>query len=268
MTKEMRCPVTAHGFMNSWKGYLLVGAGTFLVFLLLYVPADLFYRVLQKRGPQQQVVLHGLEGTWLSGSAASGRIQQLSVSNFSWKLRPSLRSLVQARVSFNLEGQGNVRGRLTAGFGGRLALTDLEADLPLHLLRQILSHYRLDLEGNATLRFSKIKLHGGVPLEAEGTLVFSQLGISQPMKLLLGDFKGEVTTSNDGIKLALTDTGGPLSANGLLLLKPDGSYSFTGDFAPLGQNQTELTTALRLLGPPGRDGRVKVAYSGSLKSEE
>jgi hypothetical protein len=250
--------------VNSWKGYLLVGAGAFLAFLFLYVPADLVYRVLQKRLPQQQVILHGLDGTWLSGSAASGRIQHLPVSKVSWKLRPSMRSLVQAKVSFQLAENGNVSGRLNAGMGGRVAITDLEAEVPLRLLRQALSSYRLDLDGHATLRFSKIKVQGGVPREAEGTLVLSQLRLSQPMNLLLGDFKGEVAATNDGIKLVFTDTGGHLSANGLLLVKPDGSYSFSGDFAVLGQGQANLASALSLLGPPGRDGRVKVVYSGKL----
>jgi hypothetical protein len=257
----------APNFMDSWKWYLLVGTGSFLFFLLLYLPADLVYRMLQSRIFQQQVVLHGLEGSWLSGSAASGRIQQLPITGVSWNLRPSPGALAQARINFGLGENGKVSGRLTAGLTGTLALTELEADLPLHLLRQIFSGFAFDPAGHGSLRFRKIKLQGGFPREAEGTLAISQLRISRPLSLLLGDFKGEVSTTSEGIKLIFTDVGGHLSANGLLLLMPDGSYSFSGDFAVEGQDQADLAAALRLLGPPGRDGRVKVAYSGRLKSE-
>jgi hypothetical protein len=256
---------TVPELMNSWKGYLLAGAASLFLFLFLYAPADFVYRVLESRIAEQQIVLHGLKGSWLFGSAAGGRIQQMPIGKVTWNMRPSLGALAKVKVSMSLGENSRVNCGLRPGMGGRLALDDLEADFPLRQLRQILSRFFLDLDGRAVLRFGKIKLERGVLQEAEGTVVLSQLRILQPMNVLLGDLKAEVTTSSEGVKLVLTDGGGQLSANGLLLLKPDGSYSFSGDFAARGQENGDLATALQLLGPAGRDGRVRVAYSGKFE---
>jgi hypothetical protein len=64
----------------------------------------------------------------------------------------------------------------------------------------------------------------------------------------------------------LADGGGPLAAEGVARLQPDGSYQFNGAFSarPGQPGASELAIGLNALGRPGADGKVRVSLAGRL----
>lgn len=214
--------------------YLVYGALFFAFFLLLYFPAARAYVLLEEQIPAfpQYLRLSGVEGPWFAGSARKGYLGQVPVRQINWRFHPSLSGLFQAEVSFHSEENGHFQARIAPGPGSTISCTGVQAQLPLKIFEEIISRYNLETAGSASLAIDRLRLEEGYLQEAEGTVVLSRLRILKPQKLSLGDFKIELTTNSQEIKISINDNGGPLAVEGILLLpKSDGSYSFSGTFA-------------------------------------
>ena len=83
---------------------------------------------------------------------------------------------------------------------------------------------------------------------------------------MTGSFEINFETTADGIKGVLKDTDGPLQANGILMLKPDGSYQFTASFTPRDATRNDIKQAL--LGNPSPAGKITISRSGKLQLEK
>jgi hypothetical protein len=128
----------------------------------------------------------------------------------------------------------------------------------------VLAKLPLGLQGAVGLNLAQLEIDDQMLTEAEGTIAWQSAAFSFPSQVNLGDLKLTLATQNDQIKATLVDGGGPLQAEGLLTIKQDGKYKFTGTFAARDKTQTALSQNLRLLGRSGADGKVKVNKSGAV----
>jgi len=247
-----------------WR-YLLIGLLAYVVFLVVQFPADRAY-AWWKAGPgaQQPLALSGLSGTVWQGSARRAQIDGQRLQGLEWHLKPwtVLFGKLAADYEIRLD-DGFLRGSLAADPQGAVAFDALEARLPLAQL-SLKALAALRPSGVLNLNLREVDWNGEALLSAEGRVVWSGAGINLFQPLQFGDLALTLETRDDSVIAQLSDAGGPLQADGLLTLKPDGSYQFSGSFAARDGAQSPLARALRSLGRPGADGRVQVSQSGTL----
>lgn len=248
----------------NWR-YLLIGLLAYVIFLLVQFPADRAY-AMWKAGPgaQQKVVLGGLSGTVWRGSARQAQIDGQRLQGLEWRLKPW--TVLFGRLSLDYEvrlDDGFARGSLAADSQGAMTFEALEAKLPLAQL-SFRALAALRPSGVVNLNLHDVDWNGQALLSAEGRVVWSGAGVNLFQPLQFGDLALTLETRNDAVVGQLSDAGGPLQADGLLTLKPDGSYQFSGSFAARDGAQSPLGRALKSLGRPGADGRIQVSQSGTL----
>ncbi len=248
----------------NWR-YVLIGLLAYIAFLLVQFPADRAY-AWWKAGPgaQQPVVLTGLSGTVWQGRAQRALIDGQRLDGLAWHLKPWTVLLGKLALDYEVRlNDGFMRGAVAADPQGAVTFETLEAKLPLAQL-SLPAIATLRPGGVVNLNLREVDWNGEALLSAQGRVVWSNAGISLLQPLQFGDLALTLETRDDGVVGELSDAGGPLQAEGLLTLKPDGSYQFTGSFAAREGARSPLGQALSALGRPGVDGKIQVSRSGQL----
>ena len=122
----------------------------------------------------------------------------------------------------------------------------------------------VDLGGQFELQLQRAQLLGQTIQAAEGTIRWQRAALTSPVVQPLGEFVAQLTTEESGIKGQVKDEGGPLQLDGVVLLTPEGAYSFSGSVSVRDPQQKLLVQGVRAMGRPGQDGRVPLRYSGKL----
>ncbi len=248
----------------NWR-YLLIGLLVYVIFLLVQFPADRAY-AWWKAGPgaQEKVVLTGLSGSVWQGRAQQALIDGQRLQGLEWHLKPWTVLFGKLEIDYEIRlNDGFLRGSVAADPQGAVAFDALEAKLPLAQL-SLPAIAALRPSGVVNLNLQDVDWNGEALLSAQGRVVWSDAGISLLQPLQFGDLALTLETRDDTVIGELSDAGGPLQAEGLLTLKPDSSYQFTGSFAAREGTQTPLGQALGALGRPGADGKIQVSRSGQL----
>ena len=140
----------------------------------------------------------------------------------------------------------------------------VNAALPLNLYAAQLQRYGLAVDGVVKARFSRLELDGRRLRRATGVVDLEAITALHPLPLELGEFQATISSDADGVRLNLIDQGGPLALEGVILLSPDNGYSVTADLTPRDPQNRELAMVLGFLGPPDRDGTIRIEKSGKL----
>jgi len=250
---------------------LVLGLLAYLVALVLSFPAERAYSHWQaSENASNKIALSGISGSVWSGKAAMAMIQGQPLEKIEWSLRPW--SLLFGQVGLNWRFQlppgngkgGYAQGSTALGLDGSVAFSTLEARLPSKMIARIAKADALQPIGLVSLNLSNVLWDGQNLRSAEGRIVWSGAGISLLSPVSLGDQAITLETVDETVKGVLSDGGGPLFLDGLLTLSPEGQYEFSGSLAA--RNAPDLERALRSLGRPDADGKIKLKRSGSLAS--
>lgn len=243
--------------------YALFALLAYLLFLLATLPAAHAYAMLKERIAPVQ--FHGVEGTLWSGSAAlvvSGarQFQQVSWQFHPWAL---LLGHAEAAVTFD-EGGRHTRAVAGRTLAGGIYLHDVTTRLPATALEGMFSIDGTGLDGAVDIHLAEVTFAGKKLAAVHGSLTWNNAGLVSP-KTALGAFVMTLETSGEEIKGVLKDNpGSPLRAEGVLRLKPDGSYQFTGALSLRDPGRADLEQALRFFGSPGPGGKVNLSTSGMM----
>lgn len=246
-----------------WR-LVLFGVLAYVAFLVLSFPADRVYQFWKAdAGKQQPIALSQISGSIWSGQAGQALINGQRLEGLSWTLQPWALGAGKVALSWGAKlADGFGEGQLAAGLQGELEMGHLKARLPLSEI-SVRALQALQPKGTLNLNLKHVAWTGQTLSSAEGRLVWNGAGINILQDLEFGDLVLTLENTPDGVKGVLSDGGGPLQAEGVLTLSADGKYTFSGSFAARGGDQA-LTNALRTLGRPGADGKVKVSQSGTL----
>lgn len=145
-----------------------------LVTLIATAPARLVGLVL----PADQVLMQGLTGTLWQGRAARCLVQvpggYLHLGNVSWSLSPLSLLVLAPRLTLQSQwGVQGIAGQVTLRGERDLELADVDAFLPAELLRQFLP---VELSGTLSLQARSLHISDGLPVAAEGRLVWQEAG--------------------------------------------------------------------------------------------
>ena len=243
--------------------YLSAVLVAYLVFLVGTLPASHAYSLF-KNG-LGSLHLYGLEGSLWSGQAAHADYGQQRLGPVRWELQA--RKLLVGRLELVWHSAGEtskINMDIARKLSGAVWLRQIDGHLPVADLPSLPNLGPVKPQGVLGMDLRDITIKKGILTSGRGRRVWHGAGFSAPQPVALGDL--EITLSSDasGVKCVLHDTGGPLQAQGTLLLKPDGAYQFTGTLAA---RNPELAEGLKFLGTPGPNGAVNIAWSGVYADE-
>lgn len=249
--------------MKSWLRYLGILLVAYMVFLAVTLPAARAYAWSNHSLAPLQ--LYGIEGSLWSGSASVADIGAYRLGALTWKVRPWMLLLGRIDVAWEAVKDGNrASGVLARTLGGDLNLKNVTANLPVSDLGAALTSLPIQPAGTLQIRLGDAQISSGSLRAAHGALTWQDAAIVRPQAVTLGSFVLNLDTLETGVKGTLLDQGGPLEAQGVLLLKPDGSYQFDGILANRDPSQTQIQNALGFIGTPTADGKFAVTYSGTF----
>lgn len=248
--------------MKSWLRYALLALVAYGIFLIATLPAAHAYDWF--KNSLTPLRLYGLEGSVWSGRAQDAELSgYYRLGKVTWEAHPWTLLLGRIEASWAArDGLTDARGHVTRTLTGATRFTDVTGQFAVGELAPLFTALAAKPEGVLRARLDEIEIDGAV-VAARGTLNWENAAFITPQPVTLGAFTMNIVTDNTGVKGTLLDKGGPLKAQGVLTLKPDGNYQFTGSFsAQPGAKQSELLQALSWLGAPGPDGKISVFWSG------
>ena len=208
-----------------------------------------------------------------SGSAWRGQCAQLlypggSLEGVSWALHAW--PLLLGRVDLDLrsaDARAPGTTRLSLGIGGRLALRELRAELPLEA--GLLPYFPAGWTGQIQFALDSVEISGGRLLAIQGTVTARTLAQRNP-PMPFGSFElrfapvTSASASDTPITGVLSDLGGPLSVSGTLTIRNGNEYELAGLAQVRAEASTELAKAVEFLGPSDEQGRRPFSLGGSF----
>jgi hypothetical protein len=232
-----------------------------LLCLVLTAPAHLLGRLL----PPGQLSAQGLSGSLWQGRASRVVLATdagpLHLGEVDWRLRPwSLLTLAPRLAVDSRWGEQRLRTELVLYGADDIGLRDLSLTLDASLLRHLVP---VALTGRLALDATLLRLRRGLPVEAEGRLVWQQAVWESPRgPLALGSYALDARQSGNGPLIAeLLTLAGPVQAQGQLQLR-DSHYSIALQIESETPWDPALQEALALLAQP-----VGAAYQLQLEGQ-
>lgn len=245
--------------------YLAIGLIAYLIFVIITFPADRAYALVKNKFPE--LTLYNVHGTLWSGYADMAVVKGKQFRALHWKVKPWTVVLGHLDVDWTFDN-GSAKGRGTIGFtpAGTLQLSNVDVNMPMQELQPLLAKLPVPISGQLKVELSRAvtATQPWRPVTAEGKLSLRDASIMVARDVPLGNFQMLVDTDENGVRGVLKDMGGPLQADGILVLKNDNTYQFSGSLAVRDTTRTELVQGLSMLGRPGPNGKVAINYRGTL----
>lgn len=249
-----------------WLIWLIVGLLAYALFLLALLPAGLAWDQARARGVVPAgVELHGVTGTLWNGAAARAVLPGgMVINDLQW--RATFTSLLAARLGWDLEARpqgGRMSGHLAVG-PGTVMLAGVRGDLAAAPVVAPFMTWPVRVDGRLVLDLERLQLdYRGQVREARGVLGWIDAAAGMPEPLPLGDLRAGISdTGQGGLRLSIQDQGGPLIAEGVAEVTVGSGYRVEGVAGTRDGAHPHIGQALRMIGNPGRDGRVPVRLSG------
>lgn len=236
-----------------------IGLAIFLCGLVVMFPARIAYRALAPEG----VRLAGLSGTVWNGAATEGSLGGLYLSELTWRFRPLV--LFTGKAGFAVSGvspSGPLTGNFAVAPGGAVHVADVRGSVPLSAVGALAALGGVD--GVLELDIDTLVLEDGLPVSGTGTLELTDLLARQLASEPLGNFRARLETTGDVLTATFEDVSGMLDLSGTLELRPDRSYSLTGQVAATQSAPQNLVRQLSFLGSPDANGKRSFRMEGSL----
>jgi hypothetical protein len=204
-------------------------------------------------------------GSLWHGACRGLQAGEWRMASAEWQLHPW--ALLRARLALALrvsDPRYHGHGELELGFGGHVAVRDLEAALPLD--PALLPALPRGWSGQLQLALASAQFLRGRPAGIQGTIAVQQLHQLSP-PLDLGSYSLRIAgppDANGRQRGELADAGGPLALAGELLLGSDGQYELNGTVAARVAAAPDLARSLELLGPADAAGRRPFSLAGTL----
>lgn len=241
------------------KALIATGLLAFVAAFVAMFPA----RVAYDWFVPQAVQVSGLDGSIWSGSATEASVAGLYLRDVNWRLRP-LR-LLTGQLAASIEASpssGFLEADVAVGFGGDVALANVNASLPLSAFATIA---RVPgLAGNASIQFQDLRLRDGLPVVADGTLTVADLVAPMVDASPIGGYRAEFFTDDNAVVASVEDVNGVFDLAGSLTISADRNYQFLGKVAATDKTSEKLRKQLRFLGSANDRGQHDIRLEGQL----
>ena len=246
---------------------VVLALAAFLVTLVLHAPAALLYAWAQNPAAPSPVRLHGVHGTLADGGFAGLSVNaRPTLSDGRWTLLPAWLALLRVAVDFQAGDDAVVRARLSRSIFGALRVSDLTSAGSAKSLLRMLGQPALPVEGQVRLDLPLLRIKGGAPIEAEGSVEIENLSWTLAREpLALGSFNAAVTTDKQGIQVSFGSGPGPLEVGGAATLGAERAYELDLQLRPRPDAPPALLSLVRSLGPADAQGWHHLRRKGTLQ---
>ena len=235
----------------------LLAAVAFVVIVLTRLPASW----VVPSGGSAGFSCASVDGSVWSGGCGGMVVRGVALGDLTWDLKPLrlFTGALAAHVTL-LHGPASVRGDAALGFGQRLTLRNLTADLPLD--HRALPQLPRGLTGTLHVDLALARIEKGTVTALEGRLEAHDLvdthGHTTPLGSYALTFPGQDLTGQ------LQDLGGPLAVSGTVRLTPGPGYAVEGRVAARPGAPPELVNNLLYLGSADAQGRRPFSMAGTF----
>lgn len=250
--------------MKAVIGYVAFAVLAYIVFLTVTFPADRAYALLQNRMPRG-VHLYDVHGSVWDGGAGVAQIGRYRLAPLHWEYRPAglLSGRVDVKFSFDA-GPNHASAVVGVYRDGDIRLSHVRVHTPAAELVKALRLPIVQVKGDFSARLAALTVENHRLQSLVGTVTWAGAEVTRPRSYVLGGLEADFKTEGGVVKGTLHDKGGPLQLQGLVTVKPDGSYQVNADLKNRDPHQADLTRILRRIGRPGPRGEVTVNYSGKM----
>jgi general secretion pathway protein N len=242
------------------RAWWAAAAALFALTVLVRAPASWLISALPK-----SVECRMPAGSMWHGSCGQLAVAGAVLSDIRWQLHPW--ALLGAHLELALQSaDARAPGTATValGFGGRVTISDLHADLQIG--SDYLPLFPSGWSGRVQLALNNVELKNGRLANLHGTVTALSLAQIRPaMPFGSYELSFPVAPRSDGaIAAQLRDVGGPLAVSGTLIVRNGSDYVLSGLAAARADANPELAKAVEYLGPSDPQGRHQYSLAGSF----
>lgn len=244
--------------------YMAVGVISFLIGALYLLPAQVAADWIESRIPLR---LSGVTGTLIAGHANYVRGSTWSLDNLSWTLHPLDLLLGHLTADFHVDSDlDGFNGTLTRSLFGGTRIDNLSGDASATWLARLGGFTFLPLSGRLGVDISHAVFNNQLQVSAlKGHLQLSHTRwqlVNPPVDL--GRFRTNLQHTNNGIRVAITDSQGPLAVDGDITLGPSRHYDLDVRLRARTGADKRLGQLLAQLGPGNAEGWHPVRETGQM----
>jgi len=246
---------------------VLLALAAFLATLVLHAPAALLYAWTQNPAAPAPLRLHGVHGTLAQGGFAGLSVNNRpTLSDGRWTLLPAWLALAHVAFDFQAGDDAVVRARVSRSVFGALRVSNLTSAGSAKSLLRMLGQPVLPVEGEVRLDLPLLRLEGGAPIEARGSVEVVNLTWTLAREpLALGNFNAALSTEKQGVVVSFGSGRGPLEIGGTATLGAERAYDLDLQLRPRAEAPPALVTLVRSLGPADNRGWHHLRRKGTLQ---
>lgn len=242
---------------------IVIGVIIYLVFLLVYLPANWLVSIAPL---PNNVAISGAEGTLWQGQASLVTIDQRQIEQVSWQLSPWGLLVGKADIDFKIGNRATPvsgKGSISWSFSG-LRANNIRFDLPdSFLLAGARLPFKTQIDGDVSLMVEI--LEQGKPwceqlsgkLFLNNTNVKNQYGVYPLGKISLG-----LSCLDGQLKIATDETQNVLGLTGSAILGESNLVKVSAKIKPTDAQPKDLREALSFLGRQDSQGYYPINYQG------
>lgn len=247
---------------------IILGLIAYVVAMVVLFPAA---PVVERIKPQLgQVAIEGVSGKLYKGLLNSVRstddLLPLEFNNVGWTLAPGTLLKGGAGASISFEGYGGEgEGLVSRSWNGDINVNDLTFTLQAKELETLLPVPIASFNGELVGDISKITLQNELLTEFDGTLIWNDAELESPIRANLVEVRVQIDPQGDeSHRVTLDSSGGDVILDGTVDITASGDFSADILFTPSADAPPELLNALRQIGSPDAEGRVRFVREGNV----
>ncbi|MFK3978442.1 type II secretion system protein N [Shewanella vesiculosa] len=242
---------------------IVIGVIIYLVFLLVYLPANWLVSIAPL---PNNVAISGAEGTLWQGQASLVTIDKRQIEQVSWQLSPWGLLVGKADIDFKIGNRATPvsgKGSISWSFSG-LRANNIRFDLPdSFLLAGARLPFKTQIDGDVSLMVEILEQGKPWCEQLSGKLFLNNTNVKNQYGVYpLGNISLELSCLDGQLKIATDETQNVLGLTGSAILGESNLVKVSAKIKPTDAQPKDLREALSFLGRQDSQGYYPINYQG------
>lgn len=242
---------------------IVIGVIIYLVFLLVYLPANWLVSIAPL---PNNVAISGAEGTLWQGQASLVTIDQRQIEQVSWQLSPWGLLVGKADIDFKIGNRATPvsgKGSISWSFSG-LRANNIRFDLPdSFLLAGARLPFQTQIDGDVSLMVEILEQGKPWCEQLSGKLFLNNTNVKNQYGVYpLGNISLGLSCLDGQLKIATDETQNVLGLTGSAILGESNLVKVSAKIKPTDAQPRDLREALSFLGRQDSQGYYPINYQG------
>ncbi|MBB1390343.1 type II secretion system protein N [Shewanella sp. SG44-6] len=242
---------------------IVIGVIIYLVFLLVYLPANWLVSIAPL---PNNVAISGAEGSLWQGQASLVTIDQRQIEQVSWQLSPWGLLVGKADIDFKIGNRATPvsgKGSISWSFSG-LRANNIRFDLPdSFLLAGARLPFKTQIDGDVSLMVEILEQGKPWCEQLSGKLFLNNTNVKNQYGVYpLGNISLGLSCLDGQLKIATDETQNVLGLTGSAILGESNLVKVSAKIKPTDAQPKDLREALSFLGRQDSQGYYPINYQG------